>query len=125
MSTVAKMVSFLVIRSATTHRQSQSLLEEIKSAYHDKPLHCSVRLLSRNKVLLGLVECLVKIRVFLVGQGKAYPKLEDEKWLIKLISFADITHLNKFNLHPLNTGLRVMCHFDVWKGFVSKLGIFM
>ena len=48
MSTVTKIVCFLVARSATTHRQFRSLLEEIESAYHDVPLHCSVRWLSRG-----------------------------------------------------------------------------
>ena len=43
MSTVTKIVSFLVAYSASTHRQFQSLLEEMESAYHDVPLHCSVR----------------------------------------------------------------------------------
>ena len=79
MSTVTKIVSFLVARSATTHRQFRSLLEEMESACHDMPLHCSIRWLSRVKVLLRFVECLVEIRAFLIGQGKAYPELEDEK----------------------------------------------
>ena len=35
MSTVTKIVSFLVAHSATTHRQLRSLLEEMESAYHD------------------------------------------------------------------------------------------
>ena len=36
------------------------------------------------------VECLVEIRAFLIGQGKAYPELEDEKWLIRVMFLADI-----------------------------------
>ena len=79
MSTVTKIVSFLVARSVTTHRQFRSLLEEMESAYHDMPLHCSVRWLSRGKVLLSFVECLVEIRAFLIVQGMAYLELEDEK----------------------------------------------
>ena len=57
---------------------------------------CSVRWLSCGKVLLRFVECLVEIRVFLISQGMAYPELEDEKWLVKLMFLADITtHLNE------------------------------
>ena len=53
MSTVTKIVNFLVARSATTHRQFRSLLEEVESLYRDLPrLHCSVSWLSRGKVLL-------------------------------------------------------------------------
>ena len=35
----------------------------------------------------------------LIGQGKTYPELEDEKWFVKLMFLVDIiTHLNEFNL---------------------------
>ena len=109
MSTVTKIVSFLVAHFATTHRQFRSLLEEMKSAYHDVPLHCSGRWLSRGKAFLRFVECLVETRAFLIGQGMAYPKLEDEKWLVKLIFLVDITtHLNKLNLRLQGTGQTVM-----------------
>ena len=73
---------------------------------------------------MRFVECLVKKRTFLIGQGKAYPELEDEKWLVKLMFFADITmHLNKLNLRLQDTGQKVMCLFELWKGFVSKLDV--
>ena len=72
MSTVTKIVNFLVTRSAITHRQFRSLLEEMESSSRDLPLHCSVRWLSRGKVLLRFVECLVEIKAFLIGQEKAY-----------------------------------------------------
>ena len=62
MSTVTEIVNFLVARSATTHRQFRSLLEEMESSYRDLHLHCSVRWLSRGKVLLRFVECLVEIK---------------------------------------------------------------
>ena len=99
MSTVTKIVNFLVARSATTHRQFRSLLEEMKSSYCDLLLHCSVRWLSRGKVLLRFVECLVEIKAVLIGQGKAYPELDEENWLVKLMFLVDITmHLNERNL---------------------------
>ena len=120
MSTVTKIVSFLVAHFATTHRQFRSLLKEMESAYHEVPLHCSVRWLSRGKAFLRFVECLVEIRAILIGQGMAYPKLEDEKWLVKLIFLMDITtHLNELNLRLQGTGQTVMCLFEIWKGFVS------
>ena len=118
MSTVTKIMSLLVASSATTHRQFRSLLEEMESACHDMPLHCSIRRLSRVKVLLRFVECLVEIRAFLIGQGKAYPKLEDEKSLAQLKFLVDIiTHLNEFHLRLLGIRQSVMCLFEVWKGF--------
>ena len=97
----------------------------MESAYHDVLLHCSVRWLNCDKVLLRFVKCLVEIRVFLIVQGKAYPELEDEKWLVKLMFLADITtHLNELNLRLQGTGQTVMCLFEVWKGFASKLDVY-
>ena len=101
MLTVAKMVSFLVARSAASHRQFRSLLEEMESAYHDVPLHCNVRWLSPpGKVFLRFVKCLVEIRAFLIRQGKAYPELENEKRLVKLMFLMDITYLISRLLAP-------------------------
>ena len=125
MSTATKIVSFFVAHSATTHRQFRSLLEEIGSAYHDVPLHCSVRWFGRGKVFLRFFECLVEIRAFVIGQGMAYPELEDEKRLVKLMFLVDTTtHLNKLDLHLQGTGQTVMCLFEVWNGFVSKLDVY-
>ena len=108
MSTATKIVSFLVARSATTHRQFQSLLEGMESAYHDVLLHYSVRWLSRGKVFLKFFDCLVEIRAFFIWQGKVYPEREDEKWLVKLMFLADITtHLNELNLGLQGTGQTV------------------
>ena len=122
--TLTKIVSLFVARSATTHRKFRSLLEEMKSAHHDSPLHCSCKWLSRNKVPLMFVECLVEIRTFMIGQGKTYTELEDEKWLIKVMFLADITtHFNKLNIRLQGTGQIVMCLFEIWKGFVSKLNV--
>ena len=70
------------------------------------------------------VECLVQIRAFLIGQGKAYPELEDEKWLIKLMFPAHVTtHFSELSLRQQGTGQIMMCLFEVWKGFVSKLDV--
>ena len=125
MSTVTKIVNFLVARSAKTHRQFRSLLEEMGSAYHDVPLHCSVRWLSRGKVLWRFVECLVEIKIFLATQKQTYPELEDEKWLAKLMFLVDITaHLNELNLRLQGSGQTVICLFEEWKGFISKLDVY-
>ena len=74
---------------------------------------------------MTFVECLVKIRAFLIGQGKADPEPEDEKWLVKLTFLADITmHPNEIYLRLQGTEQTVMCVFEVWKGFVSKLDVY-
>ena len=51
--------------------------------------------------------------------------MEDEKWLVKLMFLADnTTHLNELSLRLQGTGQTVMCLFEVWKGFVSKLNVY-
>ena len=125
MSTVTKIVNFLVARSATTHRQFRSLLEEMESSYGDLPLHCSVRWLSRGKVLLRFVECLVEIKAFLIEQGKAYPELEEENWLVKLMFLVDITmHLNKLCFRLQGPEKTVIGLSEALKGFVAKLDVY-
>ena len=124
-STVTKIVNFLVARSATTHRLFRSLLEEMETSYRDLHLHCSVRWLSRGKVLLRFVECLVEIKAFLIEQGKAYPKLQEENWLVKLMFLVDITmHPNELNLRLQGPGKTVIGFFEAWKGFVAKLDVY-
>ena len=73
---------------------------------------------------MRFVECLVEIKIFLIGQGNTYPELEDEKGLVKLMFLANITtHLNELNLHPQDIRKKVMCLFELWKGFISKLDV--
>ena len=45
-ATTTKIVNFIVARSATTHRQFRSFLDEMENAYGDLPLHCTSRWLS-------------------------------------------------------------------------------
>ena len=125
MSTVMKIVNFLVAPSATTHRQIRSLLEEMESSYRDLPLHCSVKWLSRGKAFLRFVKCLVEINAYLIGQGKIYPELEEENWLIKLMFLVDITmNLNELNLRLHGPGKTVTGLFEACKGFVAKLNVY-
>ena len=73
---------------------------------------------------MRFVECLVEIRICLIGQIKAYPELEDQKWLVKVMFPADITtYLNELDLRLQDTEQKVMCLFELWKGFVSKLDV--
>lgn len=65
MTTVTKVVNFLVAHSSLTHRQFQAFLEEVDSAYKDIPLHSIVRWLSCGKVLERFVECFDEIKIFL------------------------------------------------------------
>ena len=80
-----KIANFIVKRSATTHRQFRSFFVEVESAHCDLFLHCTSRWLSCGKVLVRFIECLDEIKIFLMNQGKHYPELNDEKWLVDLL----------------------------------------
>jgi hypothetical protein len=125
MSTVTKIVNFLVARSSTTHREFRIFLKEKKSEYNDVPLFCEIRWLSRGKILSRFVECIVEIRSFLMKKGKVYPELEDKNWLAKLMFLTDITtHLNELNLRLQGPGKTVINLFEEWKSFVGKLDVY-
>lgn len=82
MATVVKVVNFIVKRSALTHRQFQSLLEEKDCSYKDIPRHSAIRWLSCGKVLEQFVGCFDDIKAFLAEKGQDYPELEDEKRVV-------------------------------------------
>ncbi|XP_064090842.1 general transcription factor II-I repeat domain-containing protein 2A-like [Macrobrachium nipponense] len=125
MTTVTKIVNFVVAHSPLTHRQFQAFLEEVDSVYKDIPLHCSVRWLSCGKVLERFVGCFDEIKVFLSEKGQDYPELEDGDWIVKLMFLSDITkHLKEFNLLLQGAGKTVLDLYDNWKAFVAKLAIY-
>ena len=125
-ATITKIVNLIVARSATTHRQFCSFFNEVESAHCDLPLHCTSRWLSCGKVLVRFVKCLDKIKIFLSNQGKRYPELNDEKWLVDLLFLTDITtHLNELNLRLQGAGHTVLDLFETWKSFVAKLDVYI
>ena len=125
MDTVTKIVNFIVKRSALTHRQFKSLLEELENTHKDLPLHSAVRWLSCGKVLERFVGCFDAIKVFLAEKGQHYPELEDDKWIMKLMFLADITkHFNDLNLLLQGAGQTVLDMYETWASFVDKLALF-
>ena len=125
-ATTTKIVNFIVARSVTNHRQFCSFLDEMESAYRDLPLNCTSRWLICGIVLVRFVECLDEIKIFLSNQGKHYPELNDEKWLVDLLLLADITtHLNELNLRLQGSGQTVLDLFETWKSFAGKLDVYI
>ncbi|XP_065148348.1 general transcription factor II-I repeat domain-containing protein 2-like [Paramisgurnus dabryanus] len=125
MATVVKIVNFIVKRSSLTHRQFQSLLEEMDSTYKDIPLHSAVRWLSCGKVLERFVGCFDSVKAFLAEKGQVYNELDDETWVLKLMFLADITgHLNELNLRLQGAEQTILNMFETWASFVDKLTIF-
>ncbi|CAM4649014.1 unnamed protein product [Caretta caretta] len=79
------------------------------SAYNAIPLHSTIWWLSRSKVLVRFVNWFDAIKAFLSEKGQNYPRLDDDKWLCKLMFLTDITaHLNKLNLRLQGAGQTVL-----------------
>lgn len=90
MDTVVKIVLFIVSRSALTHGQFKSLLEEMNSEYTDLPLYSNIRWLSRGNVLNRFVTYPEEIKL-LLDKKKTFSELKNEDWLCKLMFLSDIT----------------------------------
>ncbi|XP_060786769.1 general transcription factor II-I repeat domain-containing protein 2A-like [Neoarius graeffei] len=98
MSTVTQTVNFIRAKGLN-HRQFQSFLREIDSAFTDIPYHTEVRWLSRGKILQRVFDLHKDICQFMDSKGKDCTVLWDEKWKCELVFLADITgHLNDLNL---------------------------
>jgi hypothetical protein len=98
----------------------------MESAYTDLPLYSIVRCLSRNNILNVFVSILQAIKVFLDEKEQHFPELNDDDWLCKLMFLADITkHANDFNLSLQRQSQTVLEPFEHWKGFASKLDIYV
>lgn len=82
------------------HRQFKNLLAELDQGLPgDLPLHCTVRWLSKGKVLSCFFELLDAVKLFLEEKDKRYPELSDHKWIMDLAFLVDmLCHLDRPNL---------------------------
>ena len=69
MAAVAKVINFIVKRSALTHRQFQSLLEEMDSAYSNLALHSAREVAKLRKGFRAVCRLLRCIKAFLSTAG--------------------------------------------------------
>lgn len=109
MATVVKIVNFIVKRSSLTHRQFQSLLEEMDCTLKDIPLHSAVSWLSCGKVLERFVGCLV---LKLSWLKKAKSTLNSK---IRNLFLSDNTgHFNELNLWLQGAEQTALNMFETW-----------
>ncbi|RVE64818.1 hypothetical protein OJAV_G00129590 [Oryzias javanicus] len=111
---------------ALNHKQFRSLIAELDQGLPgDLPLHCTVRWLSKGKVLSRFFELLDAVKLFMEEKGKDYPELSDLEWIMDLVFLVDmLCHLDKLNL-TLQGKLKmlpdlVQCVF----AFINKLKLF-
>lgn len=121
MSTVTQTVNFIRAKGLN-HRQFQSFLREIDSAFTDIPYHTEVRWLSRGKILQRVFDLHKDICQFMDSKGKDCTVLRDEKWKCELAFLADITgHLNDLNLMLQGRDRIIIDMYDAVKAFQVKL----
>lgn len=98
MNVVVKIIN--LIRSKPLQRRKfRNLLEEVENNYGDLLLHAEVRWLSRGKILQRFRNNLPEVLKFLGTQIEKYTDLQDNRWLLALAFFTDITSkLNEMNL---------------------------
>uniref|UniRef100_H3AWY0 HAT C-terminal dimerisation domain-containing protein n=1 Tax=Latimeria chalumnae TaxID=7897 RepID=H3AWY0_LATCH len=91
----------------------------------DLVLHCSVRWLSRGKVIACFFELLDAVNRFMEEKRKTYPELTDPQWVLDLAFLADmLLHLDKLNV-DLQGKLKLLPDLvqSVF-AFVNKLQLF-
>ena len=72
------------------------------------------------------LSCLEHIEVFLNEKEQHFPELNDKEWLCKFMFLTDITkHLNELNLRLQGQCQTALELFEYWKGFATKLSIFL
>ncbi|KAG5848650.1 hypothetical protein ANANG_G00101020 [Anguilla anguilla] len=111
---------------ALNHRQFRNLIAELDQGLPgDLPLHCTVRWLSKGKVLSRFFELLDAVKLFMEEKDKDYPELSDLEWIIDLAFLVDmLCHLDRLNL-TLQGKLKMLPDLvqSVF-AFVNKLKLF-
>ena len=111
---------------ALNHRQFKNLIAELDQGLPgDLPLHCTVRWLSKGKVLSRFFELLDAVKLFMEEKDKDYPELSDLKWIMDLAFLVDmLCHLDRLNL-TLQGKLKMLPDLvqSVF-AFVNKLKLF-
>ena len=82
------------------HRQFRNLSTELDHGLPGHlPLHCTVRWLSKSKVLSRFHDLLHAVKIFMEEKGKYYPQISDLEWVIDLGFLVDMMcHLDRLNL---------------------------
>ncbi|CAL9692573.1 unnamed protein product [Knipowitschia caucasica] len=125
MKPVMEMVNYIRTH-ALNHRQFRNLIAELDQGLPgDLPLHCTVRWLSKGKVLSRFFELLDAVKMFMEEKNKDYPELSDLEWIMDLGFLVDmLCHLDRLNL-TLQGKLKMLPDLvqSVF-AFVNKLKLF-
>ncbi|CAL9696484.1 unnamed protein product [Knipowitschia caucasica] len=125
MKPVMEMVNYIRTH-ALNHRQFRNLIAELDQGLPgDLPLHCTVRWLSKGKVLSRFFELLDAVKMLMEEKNKDYPELSDLEWIMDLGFLVDmLCHLDRLNL-TLQGKLKMLPDLvqSVF-AFVNKLKLF-
>ena len=113
-------------RHALNHRQFRNLIAELDLGLPgDLPLHCTVRWLSKSKVLSHFYDLSHAVKIFMEEKGKYYPQISDLEWVKDLGFLVDILcHLDRLNL-TLQGKLKMLSDLlQSVLAFINKLKLF-
>ena len=115
---------------ALNHRQFKNLIAELDQGLPgDLLLHCTVRWLSKSKVLSRFFELMDVMKLFMDKKGKYYPEIVDLKWVMDLGFLVDmLNHLDRPNLslqgkckNAVGPGAKCICIYQQTEGVQGAL----
>ena len=111
---------------ALNHRQFRNLITELDQGLPgDLSLHCTVRWLSKSKVLSRFFELLDAVKLFMDEKGKYYPKIADPEGVMDLGVLVDMLyHLDRLNLTLQGKSKMLSDLVQGVVAFISKLKVF-
>ena len=111
---------------ALNHRQFRNLITELDQGLPgDLPLHCTVRWLSKSKVLSRFFELLDAVKLFMDEKGKYYPEIADPEWVMDLGFLVDmLCHLDRLNLTLQGKFKMLSDLVQSVLAFINKLKVF-
>ena len=111
---------------ALNHRQFKNLIAELDQGLPgDLPLHCTVRWLSKSKVLSRFFELMDVVKLFMGEKGKYYPEIADLEWVMHLDFLVDmLNHLDRLNLSLQGKFKMLSDLVQSVFAFINKLKVF-
>ena len=112
-------------RHALNHRQFRNLIAELDLGLPGYLLlHCTVKWLSKSKVLSHFYDLLHAVKIFMEEKGKYYPQISDLELVMDLGFLVDmVCHLDRLNLTLQGKFKRLTDLVQSVFAFINKLDL--